>query len=934
MNQRNNYLDIAKELGERAGSKIYQVREPSRGLHNNMSPVGTMLVRGFKGLHHYAMNGGTGNQNPFQRDIRIARREKGRKIDKDTLKDFYRERARVAQTGGTIHDYGPLTSNPVGDGALDSGPVMRSTTYEGRDALIERNRLRSQTLRNKQSSNINKVYNRTSSGISTDKEFKKRLLRRKVRSWKKKSNTYNSFQNYYKGLNHKRQKEFVGPRPKHPGAKPGNNYQNRSTNTRNYWNTALRDARANKGTRYTRAAARVSYGQLAQKRLANPRTAAGKLVKNRDHINSQYTDKTQLRGNSARLQSHIEASSARRTEIIAGTKKALGGEGALGRSAIFGSGYNKVSKNDLGSIAGRQFTEVNYKEPDYLQKAWETVKAKVKPLIEGKIDPTNDQLTASFNGMDHRASGVKGFGGASRGGVSSDGLRTYLLDGISELDKGRLPEPIEKTYEQKMNSQRIQNLREKYPLGDMAIRTDNPLGSPAIRNKPINEKLNINQMMKEGKAFYRVDSTASERGWWKLRGIFKSVATIDYTATPKYGTPELDTWKRIQRNEAAKSVRHAGDNVDPFHNSSGNDRVHRMRSVQDTIRARTGGDVKAYYDKQRAKIHQQRSAFYEKIQSLPNRNPLNYVEKVNLVSNQWGKYGTAGPAQVYNDNFRELSSWQHFDKELSKLDTKQAQAERLMGWKNPYDFEHKKSLFASEGSSGYGLGFSNYMKASRTELGARGLSFAVGVGGREALMNSFGVMTAGQKVVLKASGQRGLLSKLMTPGMQAVGVAYASLMFTALSGGDVDEFVTNQLSYAAGLQGWRIGSSFGGMLGKERLVQGAVKTTGSVVNGIKSGVKTGITRGALGFLGGATGFAIGMAAVQSASWAIRDLSSNRSTIRKIAKDYTTRTSHIDTGYTKQSLTAKQMALSKLAKSGLNDRAMLLGNEARTMKGLM
>ena len=80
MNQRNNYLDIAKELGERAGSKIYQVREPSRGLHNNMSPVGTMLAKGFKGLHHYAMNGGTGNQNPFQRDMRIARREKGRKI--------------------------------------------------------------------------------------------------------------------------------------------------------------------------------------------------------------------------------------------------------------------------------------------------------------------------------------------------------------------------------------------------------------------------------------------------------------------------------------------------------------------------------------------------------------------------------------------------------------------------------------------------------------------------------------------------------------------------------------------------------------------------------------------------------------------------------------------------------------------------------------
>ena len=533
--------------------------------------------------------------------------------------------------------------------------------------------------------------------------------------------------------------------------------------------------------------------------------------------------------------------------------------------------------------------------------------------------------------MDHRAAGVKGFGGATRGGVSADGLRTYLLDGISELDKGRLPLPVEKTYEQKMNSQRIQNLREKYPLGDMAIRTDDPSASSPVRNKPINEKLNINQMMRDGKSLYSVDSTVSERGWWKLRDIFKSVATTDYEATPKYGTPELDTWKRIQRNEAAKSVRHIGDNIDPFHNSAGNDRVHRVRSAQDTIRARTGGDIKGYYDKQRAKIHQQRAEFYEKVQSLPNPQQPNHTSSIGPTKKTWSRWTIS---TLNNENFRELDDWKAFDKKLDHLNAKQAQAERLMGWKNPYDFEHKQNFIASEGSSGYGLGFSNYMKASRTQLGVRGLSFAVGVGGGEALMNSFGVMTAGQKAVLKASGQRGLLSKLMTPGMQAVGGAYASLMFTALSGGDVDEFVTNQLSYAAGLQGWRVGSSFGGMLGKERLVQGGAKTTGSVVNGIKSGVRAGITRGALGFLGGATGFAIGMAAVQSASWAIKDLSSNRSTIRKIAKEFTTRTSHIDTGYTKQSLTAKQMALSKLAKSGLNDRAMLLGNEARTMKGLM
>jgi CHASE2 domain-containing sensor protein len=37
---------------------------------------------------------------------------------------------------------------------------------------------------------------------------------------------------------------------------------------------------------------------------------------------------------------------------------------------------------------------------------------------------------------------------------------------------------------------------------------------------------------------------------------------------------------------------------------------------------------------------------------------------------------------------------------------------------------------------------------------------------------------------------------------------------------------------------------------------------------------------------------------------------------------------------RQTLTARQVALNKLSRSGLNDRALLLGNEAAALKGLI
>jgi len=887
----------------------YRVQDSSAN-HTSYSPAGTSLLKGIQGSHNFINQGlineklFTKKRDPYESNIRRAIREKRILNNTQKAQAFFRKRAEAANKGGTISKHTFRSSL----GKIQSISEVENITYEGREALVNRNRLRTQQIRNRAASNLDKVYNKTSNGVSTEKEYRKRLHRRKVRTWKKGSAAYKRFDDQWKQMGHKQRLDFVGPQTQHPGKKPGNGYKNRTINARNYWNTALRDARDNRGTAYTRAAAKASYDAMARKRIENPRTSAGRLRQNALGIAREYKDGSQLRGATARLTSMFEAKAARRAEIASGARKALGPNG-LGRGALFTSnkGYTQATTDNLANLRGMKFTEVNYKEPDFFQKTWETIKEKAKPFIEGKVDSANDLMTARFNGMDETASGVRGYGG-----INKAKTRTAVLDGISELDKGRLPESDRKSPDELMKERRLENLKQKYPLGEMAIRKDNVDGT--TKYKPINSLLDTDKLISEGKVLNSIESTAVERGWWKTKEKVKDLlnGNFKFEGSPKYGTPELDRWKKMHRNEAAKRVRNFGDNVDPFHESAGNTHVQRMRDLQNSIRSRIGGDdIKGHFKKQRDKVHQQRAAFYEKLQAGDNKQ-----------------------AVFFNTRHLDSPEWKEFDKQLAYIDRKQAQAERVLNWKNPYEFEHKKTFMPSEGTNGYGLGFGNFMKASRSELGVRGLGFAVGVGGGEALANSFGIMTTNQKLHLKTYGQNGILSKIMTPGIQTAGLAYGSLMYTAMTGGEISEFAINQLSAALGLQGWRVGSSFGGMLGKERLVQGSSRTAGSITNGIKSGVRTGITRGAAGLLGGLTGFAVGVAAVQSAAWAIKDLASNRSTIRKVAKEFSTRTGTIDTGYSKQSLTSKQMALSKLAKSGLNDRAMLLGNEARTMKGLM
>lgn len=357
----------------------------------------------------------------------------------------------------------------------------------------------------------------------------------------------------------------------------------------------------------------------------------------------------------------------------------------------------------------------------------------------------------------------------------------------------------------------------------------------------------------------------------------------------KLSPKELEIWKQSQINEASKNVRFRGDNVNPFDYSSGNEEVKQLRKQQSDIftNDRINKSTKEYSE---------------------------YTRKSNAVNK--------GDAIIMGDPNKQYKSpvQEYYD---------------TMNSKNPYTFEYGKEFRAAEGVNGYGLGLKNYMNASRAELMGRGMSFLTGTGGLEALKNSFGIATQMQKVEYKRIKERGVLARLMNNGVQAKLGLLASVGFTTMSYGDPSEIVTNQLSYAAGLQGWRIGSSFGGVLGSGfGLTDWNKSEFKNLLHTSKTLTKAGLMRGGAGLIGGITGFGLGIAAVQGASALASDMITNESKIRKIAKDFTTRTATMDTSNTRQSLTIRQQALNKLARSGLNDRAMLLGNESRVLKGIM
>jgi len=218
-------------------------------------------------------------------------------------------------------------------------------------------------------------------------------------------------------------------------------------------------------------------------------------------------------------------------------------------------------------------------------------------------------------------------------------------------------------------------------------------------------------------------------------------------------------------------------------------------------------------------------------------------------------------------------------------------------------------------TTGYGMGWGNAWRASRKEHAIRAISTINPL--------SFGNMSiAGEALGLTSKLDR--LRFKANPSAINRFTAAASPLFAGgtiaygmFDNQDMGEIATNLLIPVAALPAARAGISIGAM-----------------VTPAKTAKNLGVVRG-IGLAGGAVGgFIAGAGVVMAASGALRDINSNTSTMRSLSKKLATSEVYVPEMNSRQSLTARQMSLNKLARSGLNDRALLLANEAASLKGIL
>jgi hypothetical protein len=232
------------------------------------------------------------------------------------------------------------------------------------------------------------------------------------------------------------------------------------------------------------------------------------------------------------------------------------------------------------------------------------------------------------------------------------------------------------------------------------------------------------------------------------------------------------------------------------------------------------------------------------------------------------------------------------------------------GYKNgQYGFLAKESL------NGFGMGAKAAIDASRATHFARAISFAnpLSASSRDILRSSVGMASREQKIARqRAFGFMGKVKNLGSVAMTE-GLGLGFLAMNAMGDGSPRDALTQVAEYGGMSMGWRLGKAVGGAL--------------TAPGGVSRGVGM-IAGGALG------GLAV-LGAIEGTKALASDLTSSSSKIAGYARQISMKEYKIDpTNKTRQALTARQMALNKLARSGLNDRNQLLGNESLVLRGMM
>jgi len=181
---------------------------------------------------------------------------------------------------------------------------------------------------------------------------------------------------------------------------------------------------------------------------------------------------------------------------------------------------------------------------------------------------------------------------------------------------------------------------------------------------------------------------------------------------------------------------------------------------------------------------------------------------------------------------------------------------------------------------------------------------------RETFMNSLGLLTRHQKEAAKAGGLAGLQS-WMIPGGAFLGGA-----MTLSEGGGIMEYGTDFVLPGMGiLGGWSVGKNAG----------------------FGIGVMTGAGRKTLLGMGGALGgigAAAGLVAAVAIGEGIKSLGDSNSEINQLGEHMKYSPFNTDVNETQNTLTHRRRILSKIAKSGMNDRGALLGSEAGIVAGII
>lgn len=180
----------------------------------------------------------------------------------------------------------------------------------------------------------------------------------------------------------------------------------------------------------------------------------------------------------------------------------------------------------------------------------------------------------------------------------------------------------------------------------------------------------------------------------------------------------------------------------------------------------------------------------------------------------------------------------------------------------------------------------------------------VGASAKESLLNSLGLMTADQK---RLYSRPGMGNWVMRNGIRSAGI------FNVYTGLTSDDPLVDV--------GANIASAFGGQIGWR-----GGKALANVMFGSKVGHASRV------FLGGTLG-AVGLAVPMLAGEAIKDVTKQDSYIGKKAKHSYAQEYNVEDRSSQMALTMRQAGLQKLSSSHLNDRGMLLGNEAAILRGV-